>query len=260
MRFLTFCSNSEPDDPDAYWRRRFFILGGGLAVLMVLAWLFGGGGPSPQASRTAAARASVAAEQNRGSLPSAATGQPSPGPSSLSPSPSVSPSPPASPSGSASSGTAGGTIGGAPGKGAGAACPPGRVVLTLFTSEPAYPAGDQSVFRVYAVSTSQSPCRMKYGPAAVRILVTRHGRKMWDSAACPAAGGARTASLTPGVPQGVTLAWNRKAPGRCGGTAPSGDSGTFQAMAEADGHLSPVRSFVYRSASAKPAKRGRSSR
>lgn len=236
MRFITFRSNGEPDDPNAYWRRRFFILGGGLAVLMLLAWLFGGGGPSKQASQTAAARASAAAQRNRDSLPSAATGQPSPGPSS-----SASPSATFSPSPSASGTLAAGK---APGKGAGTACAAGRVVLSMFTGQPDYQAGQEPVFHVYAVSTSQSACRMKYGPSAVRILVTQHGKKVWDSAACPGAGaGAQVTTLTPGVPQGVTLTWNPKAHGRCAGTLSPGGSGTFEAMATADGHFSPVRSF-----------------
>src|ERR1700689_5529962 len=40
-------------DPDAYWRRRFFILGGGVAVIGVCALLFPGGHPA--AARPAAA-------------------------------------------------------------------------------------------------------------------------------------------------------------------------------------------------------------
>lgn len=238
MRFITFRSNSEPDDPDAYWRRRFFILGGGLAVLMLLAWLFGGGGPSKQASRTAAARASIAARENRNSLPGAATGQPYGQPSA---SPSASPSP--SPSATAS---------GAPGKGAG--CAAGRVVLSLFTTKPAYQAWERPTFRVYAVSTSESACRMKYGPSAVRIEVTQHGKTVWDSAACPAAPKrAQTTSLTPGVPQEVTVAWDREASGRsCAGTLAPGESGSFEAVAQAAGHSSPVRAFkIMRQAPAK---------
>lgn len=245
MRFIAFRSNGEPVDPDAYWRRRFFILGGGLAVLMLLAWLFGGGGPSKQASQTAAARASAAAQQNRNSLPSAATGQPSPGPSS-SASPSATPSPSPSASGTLAAGKA-------PGKGAGAACAAGRVVLSMFTSQSGYPAGQEPVFHVYAVSTSQSACRMDYGPSAVRIMVTQHGKKVWDSAACPGAGeGARVTTLTPGVPQGVTVTWNPRAHGRCAGTLPPGGSGTFEAMATADGHFSPVRPFKVLARTSRP--------
>lgn len=243
MRFITFRSNSEPDDPDEYWRRRFFILGGGLAVLMLLAWLFGGGGPSKHASQTAAARASMTARQNRHSLPGAAVGRSYGQPSA---------SPAASPSASASAAASGGAQAGkAPGKGAGGQCAAGRVVLSLFISQAAYLAWEQPTFRVYAVSTSESACQMRYGPAAVRVEVTQHGKAVWDSSACPdTRKGARTVRLAPGVPQEVTLAWNRKASGRsCAGTLPPGGSGTFEAVAQADGHSSPVRPFKLMAAS-----------
>lgn len=244
MRLMTFRGNSEPDDPDAYWRRRFFILGGGLAVLMLLAWLFGGGGPSKQATQAAAVRASAAARQARGSLPSAAYGTPYGAASASSapwdtPSPSASPSPTASASPSASAGAAAGK------PGPGGQCAAGSVVLSLFTSQPVYQSGQAPTFNVYAVSTSASSCRLKYGPAAVRILVTRSGKMVWDSGACQAARQhAPTVHLAPGVPQEVAVSWNRTAPGRsCAGMLPHSGSGTFEAVAQADGHSSPVRSF-----------------
>src|ERR1700687_5100391 len=69
---------SAAGDPNAYWRRRFFILGGGVAVLGVCAWLFPGGHPAaPRASAPAAA--SMAALAERGDLPSAAYGRAWPG-------------------------------------------------------------------------------------------------------------------------------------------------------------------------------------
>jgi hypothetical protein len=40
------------------------------------------------------------------------------------------------------------------------------------------------------------------------------------------------------------ISWNRKASAQsCAGTLPSGQQGTFQVVAQADGHASPVRSF-----------------
>lgn len=258
MRLIAFRNNGEPDDPDAYWRRRFFILGGGLAVLMLLAWLFGGGGPSKQATQTAAARAAAAARQEQGSLPSAAYGSPygasasaapwdtpSASPSataSAGPSPSASASGKPSPSPSASS-SAAAAAAKKPGKDG--QCAAGSVVLSLFTSQATYQAGQEPTFNVYAVSTSPAACRLTYGPAAVRVLVTRSGKVVWDSRACPAARqGAQAVHLTPGVPQEVALSWNPKAPGRsCAGTLPHGGSGTFEATAQAAGHSSPVRSF-----------------
>jgi hypothetical protein len=244
---MAFRGHGPPDDPDAYWRRRFFILGGGFAVLMLAAWLFGSSGPSRQASQTAAARASTAAREAQGSLPSAAYGTPyqarPPLSASATPSPSPtggavgapSPSPSASASASAS----------AKASAAGKQCPAGSVVLSLFTSQPDYRPAEQPTFNVYAVSTSPAACQLKYGSAAVRVLVTRRGKVVWDSTACKATSqGARTVHLTPGVPQVVTLSWNRKASSQsCAGALSSGQWGTFQVVAQVDGHASTVRSF-----------------
>ncbi|MBO0821200.1 MAG: hypothetical protein J2P26_10150 [Nocardiopsaceae bacterium] len=269
MRKITMRTNGGPGDPEVYWRRRFFILGGGLTVLMVLAWLFGGGsGPGKQQSHTAAVQASVAARQAQGALPSAAYGGPygarpsasgsgSPSPSasgSASPSASGTPSPSRSASGSASASASGkasaspspkaSRTSGAKGKsGAAKRCPAGSVVLTVVTSRSAYRSGEQPKFSVYAVSTSASGCQLKYGPGAVRVVVTRHGKVVWNSAACKAARrGARTVRLAQGVPQEVALSWNRKS-GSCAGTRSHGSSGTFEAVASADGFTSPSRSF-----------------
>jgi hypothetical protein len=240
---MAFRGHGPPDDPDAYWRRRFFILGGGFAVLMLAAWLFGSGGPSRQASPTAKARASAAAREAQGSLPSAAYGLPYQARLSLSASATPSPSltgsavgtPSPSPSASAS----------AKASAAGRQCPTGSVVLSLFTSQPDYRPAEQPTFNVYAVSTSPAACQLQYGPAAVRVLVTRRGKVVWDSTACKATHqGSRTVHLTPGVPQIVTLSWNRKASAQsCAGALSGGQWGTFQVVAQADGHPSPVRSF-----------------
>lgn len=238
---MTFRGREGPGDPDAYWRRRFFILAGGLAVLMLAAWLSGGGGPSRQASRAAAVQASAAASQARQSLPSAALGTPS-----VSPSPSASPTPSFPVPGSTASATpsASGSATAA-GSGPGARCPAGSIVLSLFTSQPGYRPAQQPKFNIYAVSTSASACQLKYGPAAVRVVVTRHGKVVWDSAACTTTSrGAKMVSLTRGVPQEVTLTWDRKASGqRCAGMLPPTEWGTYVAVAQADGRTSPVRSF-----------------
>jgi hypothetical protein len=240
---MAFRGHGPPDDPDAYWRRRFFILGGGFAVLMLAAWLFGSGGPSRQASQTAAARASTAAREAQGSLPSAAYGAPYQARPPLSASATPSPSPTGSAAGTPSPSPSASAS--AKASAAGKQCPAGSVVLSLFISQRDYRPAEQPTFNVYAVSTSPAACQLKYGPAAVRVLVTRRGKVVWDSTACKATNqGAQTLHLTPGVPQVVTLSWDRKASAQsCAGALPSGQSGTFQAVAQVDGHVSPVRSF-----------------
>jgi len=248
-------------DPDAYWRRRFFILGGGIVVVGLCVWLFPGGRHA--APRTSvAAQASMAALDRRGELPSAAYGSTWPAPtpkpvatpsaatttsksadprttasrahpdgrSSQSSSPSSSPSPTS-------------TAPAAPVKGP--RCAPADIVLSLFTGEPSYGQAASPTFDVYAVSTSPAACTLSYGPGSVQVVVTSRGRVVWDSAACkpPAAAAVR---FTLGVPQVLSITWNRHAsePAGCAGTLPAGDSGTFDAVAMTDGQSSPVRSFT----------------
>lgn len=226
---------------DAYWRRRFIILGGGLAALAVVAWLFSGG-PGPRAAQTAAARASMAARDSRTQLPAAAYGTPSPGgtPRPSAPSASGTLSPSASPGAAAS--------GAAAASGRRGHCPSGSIVLSLFTSQASYATAQEPRFTVYAVSTAASACELTYGTAAVRVIVTRHGHVVWDSAACKLRGAtAGKVLFRQGVPQVTTLSWNRKAanPG-CAGSLPRGSQGTLDAVALADGRSSPVRTFRLR--------------
>jgi hypothetical protein len=232
-------------DPNAYWRRRFFILGGGVAVLGLCAWLFPGGHPAP-ARASATAQASMAAVARRGYLPSAAYGSawhsPTPkkttakataaaGPSHRKPGARAHPSPGPSP----------GPTAAAPG---GPRCTPSGIVLSLFTGQPSYSPAALPQFDVYAVSTSSSACTLSYGPGSVQVIVTKHGRVVWDSAACKLSGGS-PARFTLGVPQVLTIAWNRRAsrPSGCAGSLPAGAWGTFDAVALTDGQSSPVRSF-----------------
>jgi hypothetical protein len=238
----------DPGDSRAYWRRRFFILCGGVVALGVCAWLFPGAHHS-QARPSAAVSASMAALTGRQSLPPAATGSawapPSPTPT---PTPSASPAKLAAAAKKAkqkvglayhrqTSAPAGVAAGGA-------ACAPSSIVLSLFTGQSSYSPGDRPSFSVYAVSTSGSPCTMAYGAGSVQVVVTRRGQVVWDSAACKPAP-AKPVRFTLGVPQELTLTWNRKAagPAGCAGSLPSGTTGTFQAVALRGKQSSPVATF-----------------
>jgi hypothetical protein len=253
-------------DPNAYWRRRFFILGGGIAVVGLCVWLFPGANHAT-ARTTATAKASMAALDHRGTLPSAAYGSPWPGPTpkktaepavvataSAKPSasaaaklsasgdkgkagsgyhPAVSPSPTPSPSASTAAAVKG------------PRCAPSDIVLSLFTGQSSYGQGASPKFDVYAVSTSSTACTLSYGAGSVQVVVTRRGRVVWDSAACkPSA--AAAVRFTLGVPQVLSISWNRQAkePSGCAGTLPAGASGTFDAVALTDGQSSPVRAFT----------------
>lgn len=226
-------------DVAAYWRRRFLILCGGVAALGVCAWLLPGA--HDPARPTAAASASMAALAKQQSLPPAATGSawapPSPTPQST---PSASPASlaatakPAKQKVSAADRPRASTTPGAP------ACSPAGIVLSLFASQPSYAAGEAPVFSVYAVSTSGSACTMPYGAGSVQVVVTQHGQVVWDSAACkPAA--AKNVRFTLGVPQVLTLSWNRTTSGAagCAGSLPAGAAGTFDAVAMRGGQSGP---------------------
>src|ERR1700733_14340642 len=228
-------------DPDAYWRRRFCILGGGVLVVGLCVLLFPGAHHA--APRTSvAAKASTAALDKRGELPAAAYGSTWPGPTpkpAATPSaakttsksadprktasrayPDVSPSPTPTPTASAAAVK-------------GPRCAPADIVLSLFTGQPR--------FDVYAVSTSSAACTLSYGPGSVQVVVTSRGRVVWDSAACkpPAAAAVR---FTLGVPQVLSIIWNRHAsePAGCAGTLPAGGPGTFDAGVMTDGQSRPV--------------------
>ena len=250
-------------DPNAYWRRRFFILGGGIVVVGLCVWLFPGADHAT-AHTTATANASMAALEHRGTLPPAAYGSPWPGPTpkktaeptvvaTPSPKPSAKPSPTSASTGKVGTGyhpAASPSPSTSPSasttaKVKGPRCAPSDIVLSLFTGQPSYGQGASPKFDVYAVSTSSSACTLTYGAGSVQVVVTSHGRVVWDSAACkPSA--AAAVRFTLGVPQVLTVSWNRqaKAPSGCAGTLPAGASGTFDAVALTDGQSSPVRSFT----------------
>jgi hypothetical protein len=235
-----------PADPTAYWRRRCVVLLGALAVLAGLAWLFTGGGPAPSAARSATASSPAAALRSGDALPSAAFGSAWAGndptlatPVTAAPTATAQPDPSQSQSGASPSPAASGSA-----AAGGPSCAPGDVVLSLFTSKSSYGQGAWPQFDVYAVSTGASPCLMAYGAGAVRVIVTWHGRVVWDSAACGTAD-AKTVQFQLGVPQVLTVRWNRQAaaPSGCAGSLSPGASGTFDVVALAAGQSSQVRAF-----------------
>jgi len=222
MRLKVNRNNTRSANPGAHWRRRFFILAGGLALLALLAWLFPARHSGPSAGVSAAARASMAALQSRDALPAPAAK------ASAKPTTSTSPRPTASAS----------TAGIAP-------CKPADIVLSLFTGQASYSQDARPQFNVYAVSTAASQCQMAYGAGSVRVIVTRNGEVVWDSTECKPPT-TKTVRFQRGVPQLLTVSWNRRAtsPSGCAGSLPAGAWGTFQAVAMITGQTSIVRTFT----------------
>jgi hypothetical protein len=238
-------------DQGAYWRRRFLILCAGVVALGVCAWLLPGARQAPGMS--AAARASIAAAATRQSLPPAAYGA-----AWSSPTPTPSPSPtPADPAKLAEkakklpkiSTTYHPRQAGSPSASvtatACAACAPAAIVLSLFTGQASYDQKSRPRFNVYAVSTAATDCMLTFGPGAVQVIITSRGHVVWNSAACdpPAA---RPVRFTLGVPQLLTVTWNREAgkPAGCAGSLPAGFTGTLRAVAISHGQTSPARAFT----------------
>jgi hypothetical protein len=219
-------------DPDSYWRRRFLILAAGFAVLCGMTWgLSALLGPARSNQAGGLGHAGTALPTS-GKLPSAPRRLP-----------------------------AGAMATSAPGKGAGqpapsraagaaspAACPPGSIVLSLLTSQARYSPGQRPQFEVYAVSTAPGACDLAYGPSVVRVMVTRGGHVVWDSAACGSRGEGSAPGpmrFTRGVPRVATVSWTGPAgTAGCAGPARAAAAGTFAVVATADGESSPVRTFT----------------
>jgi hypothetical protein len=249
MRLRSKRIDARAADPAAYWRRRFFILGSGMAVIAVVAWQFTPARPARAPGSASTARSSMGA-RTPGALPSAAYGSAWPGPSPTTPQTNARASATAAQNAGASVAATSGTPrqgASAPALASGGQCAPAGVVLSLFTSQASYGPGNQPQFDVYAVSTAPGTCLMPFGPGSVRVIVTRHGQVVWDSATCrPASPSAAQVRFELGVPQLLTVSWNRAAagPAGCAGSLPAGASGTFEAVAMSAGQDSSIRAFT----------------
>jgi hypothetical protein len=126
--------------------------------------------------------------------------------------------------------------------GSGGQCPPGSVVLSVFSDRSSYGPGEEPWFEVYAVSTTPGSC--VFEPGQLHLDVLSQGRIIWDSADCARGGDGRAVQLTRGVPAQDGVVWNRSItlPG-CQVLASSARSGTYQVEARTATVTSPVRDF-----------------
>ena len=212
-------------------------------MFALLAWMFAGKGPGPSAAMVAATRSSMASARAAGALPSAAYGSPAAGsalntPTMSAPTTAVAASTSAKPASARSTPAAGASAGVDP------RCASGGIVLSLFTSQASYGPATRPHFEVYAVSTAGGRCQLPFGAGSVRVVVTRHGQVVWDSATCgsPAA---KPVQFQTGVPHLLTISWNRRAasPAGCAGSLSHDGAGTFDAVAMTAGQTSQVRTF-----------------
>jgi hypothetical protein len=241
--------------PDAYWRRRVITLALGLGLLGILAWGFSGGGAKNQPGSSSSLVPATALGTAVPGLPSSSPGRtetptapattvtplPQPSKAATSPRPSVRPG---------ATATSGGTA--APQQqqqqqsqqqlGPDGQCPPGSVVLSLFTDRPSYVQGEYPQFAVYAVSTYPGSCQ--FDPGQLQVNVMSEGRIIWDSADCARGNDSHATELARGVPAQADVVWNRTItlPG-CQVLAADARDGYYQVQARTNTVSSPVREF-----------------
>ena len=242
MGMNTFRNHPEQPQPPpiTYWRRRFVTLVAGLAVLAMIAWAFSGvlavgGGAAASAGHGLPGRqARPAGGEGNGRAPGSGVPHTSP---SATPAPALSTPPgiPAPPS----------PTPGAKQPPASAACMPGEVVLSLFSSQGSYGRGQLPEFDVDVVSTAAGTCAFNVGPRFLTLVITAGGKRVWSSADCVAGPGSLLTDLPRGVPTVVPLSWDREtsAPG-CRVTSRQVTAGSFAAAASDGGLVSNPLTFT----------------
>jgi hypothetical protein len=234
----------------SYWRRRA-ALAAGLVLVGLLAWAVVTHGkpksPAPRnlqasgtlqavAGRSASVSPSVPADGKEPSLASPAVSPSLASPAVSLASPAVSP---ALTSAAASQPAAD--------PGPAGSCPPSDVVLSLFSSKPSYPIGQDPRFDVYLVSTAAGTCTFNLGHGGLHLTVMWAGRIIWDSADCARTDATQVERLSRGVPVQESVTWNRTItlPG-CIEVAPSARPGTYEVQARTATGASQVRTFNLR--------------
>ncbi len=244
--------NPWPDEPDTYWRRRFFALAAGLGILGLLAWacsgaLSGAGAPRPANVASSAAAAQSAATS--GQPATAASGQ-------------------AATSQAASGGGAGGSrASGSPAASptaaarhgrkvripparhrSGRGCAPADVVVSLFTSQQTYQHAASPQFTIAVVNTSRSACSFAVGARSLRLVVKSGQVRVWSPADCTRAGTVtEMARLSRGVPYVTHVSWNRiRSSPHCASSRLTAAPGTYTATVTSGAVHSDTDVFVLR--------------
>jgi hypothetical protein len=261
-------SRPRPGHSDVYWRRRAIALAAAIGVLTLIAWTvngaLGGAGNAKQAADTthsgkhghsgvAAAAATSAAPSAGAAAPTAAatvtprpTGQASAGHStgqhSTGQSSTGKHSTGQNSTGKHSRHHAGQAAGQ---KDTGAACAPGSVVLSLFTTKYRYLAHQAPRFQLDVVSTAARPCSFDVGTKHVQLVIKAGGeRQVWDSADCVRTG-QRMERLTRGVPAVLRISWDRKTSAAgCRSPGQAARPGTYTATARSGALHSQSLIFV----------------
>jgi hypothetical protein len=222
---MTTVRRDAPERPVAatYWRRRFVALVIGLSLLALITWAVSGalGGSSPQPD-------SAATRQVHGTLPG---------------------TPPASP-GARHGGTAGrsgrqhGRQGSSQGSGQLRPCPAGDVVLSIFSSQASYSAGQTPEFEVDVVSTASQSCTFDIGARHVWLRIMAGPVRIWSSAECAEGEASLVTQLRRGVPTIVPIGWDEQMSGQgCPGPGTPAVGGSYSAVASDGSSTSTALTF-----------------
>jgi hypothetical protein len=111
------------------------------------------------------------------------------------------------------------------------------VVLSLFSSQGRYGAGQGPEFDVDVVSTSARGCAFNIGPEYLTVVIRAHGSQVWSSADCATGPRSVTTELVRGVPAILPVSWNlKKSDPGCAKTSRKKLAGRFVAAAS-DGSI-----------------------
>jgi len=104
-----------------------------------------------------------------------------------------------------------------------ASCPAGDVVLSVFTGQREFGAGQLPLFDVNVVSTQQAACSLNIGPRNIALVIADGQTQIWSSADCAADTGGLMAVLERGVPRVLVISWDRQvgASGGCDRPVPA---------------------------------------
>lgn len=185
---------SKKSEPEAYWRRRVYLLAAGLVGIGLIAWACSGSGGDDKTTaqaRNAAAMASA----------SAAAGRARPAPTATV---TVTVTPPATPH-------------------QGNPCKDTDLVAGLVPTKTTYRGKAHPRFRLSVVNMASRTCTFDVGAKHLQVLITSGSHHIWSSAKCGAGPVSEVRSLRRGIPYVGDIDWNRKP---CGHGRAAG-SGTY---------------------------------
>jgi hypothetical protein len=212
-----------------YWRRRFVALLTGLTVLALITWAFSGamGGGNDSSAGTAGHAGTGAGSQHGGGSGQGGGHGTTAGQAA------------AGGTGTRTHGdtAASGRHGSRAAYGHPHPCPPGAVVLSLFSSQENYGTGQLPQFNVDVVATARQTCTFNVGARHVALIIRAGSVRVWSSADCVQGAGNLVSDLQRGVPTVLPISWNRQAsaPGCPAGTSRM-PAGTYTATVS-DGSL-----------------------